>query len=154
MYWCSIDFVGSQPTNAVLGKSSLNLPGILSTDTTPLPSDSPVSSIDLEEIYSSLNSRLVKLHASLPPLTALIIFSGHGDPQEMSKLSAKKANYDRLFKTVKQSEIEAVDKWMAEDDRRLGDEVEKCRAGLSFYCVKAWLIFILFLFLFFFELLL
>lgn len=79
----------------------------------------------------------MKLHASLPPLTALIIFSGHGDPQEMSKLSAKKANYDRLFKTIKQSEIESADRWMADDDRRLGDEVEKCRAGLSFYCVKA-----------------
>lgn len=54
----------------------------------------------------------------------------------MARLTAKKAKFDRLWKTVKQSEIAREDRWMEEDDRKLVDEVERCRAGLSFYCMK------------------
>ncbi|GAA5998067.1 RNA exonuclease [Rhodotorula paludigena] len=86
--------------------------------------------------FSSLNARLSKLHASLPPLTALILFTGHSSPVEMSRLSAKKARFDKLWKTTKQSEIADDDKWYEHDDRALVDEVERCRWGLSFFCVK------------------
>jgi RNA exonuclease 1 len=126
---------GSQPTNAALGISSTTLPGGLpSVDPTPLSSTS--SSTDLESVHASLNDRIATLHASLPPLTALIVFTGHDDPQMMAKLSAKKAKFDRLWKTTKQSEIEAEDRWMESDDRELCDQVEKCRYGLAFYCMK------------------
>ncbi|KAL8279273.1 hypothetical protein RQP46_008310 [Phenoliferia psychrophenolica] len=127
----------SQPTNAALGKSSSVLPGILPTDSPSVPSPSTPSSPSLPSLHLALNARLQKLHASLPPLTALVIFTGHGDPQVMAQLAAKKATFDRLWKTVKQSEIKSEDRWMEEDDRKLVDEVERCRAGLSFYCIKA-----------------
>ena len=126
---------GSQPTNAALGKSSSTLPGILPSGS-DTPSSTPASP-SIPELHSALNIRLQKLHASLPPLTALVVFTGHGDPQAMAQLAAKKAKFDRLWKTVKQSEIPNEDRWMEEDDRRLVDEVERCRAGLSFYCIKA-----------------
>ncbi|GAA6010894.1 hypothetical protein JCM11491_004588 [Sporobolomyces phaffii] len=87
--------------------------------------------------YAALDRRLAALHAALPPLTALIIFTGHGDPRAMAELAAKKARFDHLWRTVKQSEIAPEDRWMEGDDRRLVDEVERCRFGLSFYCVKA-----------------
>jgi RNA exonuclease 1 len=124
-------FVGSQPTNAATGKSSTTLPGILPSDSTTL-----ASSLPLSEVHSSLNARLASLHASLPPLTAFIIFTGHSDPQEMARLAAKKAHFDKLWKTVAQSSISGEDRWMEEDDRNLLVEVEKCRSGLSFYCIK------------------
>lgn len=96
-----------------------------------------MDSTELTALHATINSRLTTLHNALPPLTALVIFTGHSDPQAMSKLSAKKANFDRLYKTVKQSEIANEDRWLEEDDRQLADEVERCRSGLSFYCVKA-----------------
>lgn len=85
---------------------------------------------------AALNDRLKRLHAALPPLTALIVFTGQSSPVEMSRLAAKKAKFDRLWKTVKQSEIADEDKWYEADDRALVDEVERCRWGLSFFCVK------------------
>ncbi|GAA5954462.1 hypothetical protein JCM8115_004597 [Rhodotorula mucilaginosa] len=85
---------------------------------------------------AALNDRLKRLHAALPPLTALIVFTGQSSPLEMSRLAAKKAKFDRLWKTVKQSEIADEDKWYEADDRALVDEVERCRWGLSFFCVK------------------
>ncbi|GAA5979784.1 hypothetical protein JCM10908_003044 [Rhodotorula pacifica] len=91
---------------------------------------------DADTALSALNDRLQRLHAALPPLTALILFTGQSSPVEMSRLAAKKAKFDRLWKTVKQSEIADEDKWYEADDRALVDEVERCRWGLSFFCVK------------------
>ncbi|GAA5955424.1 hypothetical protein JCM3765_006773 [Sporobolomyces pararoseus] len=91
---------------------------------------------EISSAYSTLNSQLTKLYQSLPPLTALIIFTGHSDPRQMSLLQQKKSKFDKLWKTVKQSEIKLEDRWMESDDRKLVDEVERCRFGLSFYCVK------------------
>ncbi|BGP19018.1 hypothetical protein JCM10213_009273 [Rhodosporidiobolus nylandii] len=102
----------------------------------PPAAPSPPSPEPIAAAFTALNDRLTKLHAALPPLTALVVFTGHGDPQEMSRLSAKKAKFDRLWKTVKQSEIADEDRWMESDDRKLLDEVERARWGLSFFAVK------------------
>ena len=90
---------------------------------------------DESDAFAAFNEQLQNLHSSLPPLTALILFTGHGDPRNMSRLAAKKAKFDRLWRTVKQSDIAQEDRWMEEDDRKLQDEVEKARWGLSFCCV-------------------
>lgn len=123
----------SQPSNAALRRGSAILPGVPAS---LVAASTPSGPAQLSTIYSTLNERIATLHAALPPLTALVIFTGHGDPQEMARLAAKKANFDRLWKTVKQSEIVGEDRWLEEDDRALLDEVERCRAGLSFYCMK------------------
>ncbi|KAK4048045.1 hypothetical protein OIO90_005946 [Microbotryomycetes sp. JL221] len=86
--------------------------------------------------YERFNSQLTKLHQALPPLTALILFTGHGNPLPMNALNSKKLKFEKLFKMVKQSEIQRQDLWMEQDDRQLQQEVEKVRYGLSFYCVK------------------
>ncbi|GAA5902806.1 hypothetical protein JCM5296_002887 [Sporobolomyces johnsonii] len=139
----------SQPTVTSAPKPSAPNPAVASGDATPPPTGSlPSAAVaaapastgpsasEIATAFTSLNARLSALHASLPPLTALIVFTGHGDPREMSRLAAKKAKFDRLWKTVKQSEIKDEDRWMEMDDRKLLDEVERCRWGLSFYCVK------------------
>lgn len=54
----------------------------------------------------------------------------------MARLSAKKAHFDKLWKTIKQSDISVEERWMEEDDRNLLDQVERCRSGLSFFCIK------------------
>ena len=137
----------SQPTNAALGKGSAAVPDIgvaapapapdaVPDETTEAPLLAEPTPADLAAVHAGLNRRLQALHAALPPLTALVVFTGHGDPQEMSRLAAKKAKFDRLWKTVKQSEIAKEDRWMESDDRELVDQVEKCRSGLAFFCIK------------------
>lgn len=125
------EFTGTQPwtqrgQNAGEGDAS-------NGDSTSRISASPS---DIETAYAALNKRLQALHAALPPLTALIVFTGNSNPLEMMRLAAKKANFDRLWKTIKQSEIKDEERWMEHDDRQLLEEVEKARWGLSFFCVK------------------
>lgn len=144
---------GSQPTHGAptRDEAPAAVPGSLANiDSNSVPPSppatadeataSPVAAATSAEAvlaaHEALNARLMTLHAALPPLTALIVFTGHGDPRLMAALASKKARFDRLWKTTKQSEIRNEDRWMESDDRNLVDEVEKCRVGLSFYAVK------------------
>ncbi|GAA5898716.1 hypothetical protein JCM8208_004739 [Rhodotorula glutinis] len=109
-----------------------------SSDATATTADGPAepSTESLDAAFAGLDKRLRDLHAALPPLTALIVFTGHSSPVGMSRLAAKKSRCDKVWKTTKQSEIAEEDKWYEQDDRALLDEVERARWGLSFFCVK------------------
>lgn len=125
----AVRVAGSQPSSSAKPAS---------TDATAATADGPTepSTESLDAAFASLDKRLRALHAALPPLTALIVFTGHSSPVGMSRLAAKKARFDKLWKTTKQSEIADEDKWYEQDDRALLDEVERARWGLSFFCVK------------------
>ena len=41
-----------------------------------------------------MNDNLVAIYRSLPPATAFILLSGHGDPRKMSELNTKKAAFE------------------------------------------------------------
>jgi hypothetical protein len=57
----------------------------------PAPDDS--NSNVLFAAVTNLNDHLTTLHATLPPRTALLLFSGHSDPRSMSTLAARRAEY-------------------------------------------------------------
>ncbi|KZV61427.1 hypothetical protein PENSPDRAFT_759442 [Peniophora sp. CONT] len=67
---------------------------------TPKPTD-PAVSLEpppppptLKEALDNLTARLAEIHAALPPRTALIVMSGHSDPREMSRLSARRLAFE------------------------------------------------------------
>lgn len=97
----------------------------------PLP---PSTDSNLSEILEKVNSRIVSIHQALPRYTGLIIITGNSDPKEMTRLTQKRMNFERMWKAG--LDIKNEDRWMSEDDRQLTEEVEKCRKGLSFYLVK------------------
>jgi RNA exonuclease 1 len=47
-----------------------------------------------QELYKSLNDNLTAIYNALPPMTAFILMSGHGDPRKMSELSSKKGAFE------------------------------------------------------------
>jgi RNA exonuclease 1 len=51
-----------------------------------------------EELYKSLNDNLTAIHQALPPMTAFILLSGHGDPRKMSEMSSKKAAFETAIR--------------------------------------------------------
>lgn len=85
-----------------------------------------------------LDTHLKELHASLPPSTALIIFTGHSDPRAMAALGQRKAKFDNELKSGKKPEdIPREEWWTAADGRALEEETGKARRGLAFLCLKA-----------------
>lgn len=96
--------------------------------------------LTVDEALTNLNTRLDKLHASLPINTALILISGHGDPRPLAALNERKSNFERLYKRVGATgtaNLGPEERWTTEDDRTLAAAAEKARAGMGFFCIKS-----------------
>jgi RNA exonuclease 1 len=109
-----------------------------------------------EELYKSLNDNLTAIHNALPPTTAFILLSGHGDPRKMSEMSSKKAAFetairegvffpatmttsrstDHLWTGKSTADIPQGDWWTSQEARLLEDEVERAKHGLLFLGIK------------------
>jgi len=90
-----------------------------------------------------VNTHLKKVHAALPPRTALVIFTGHSDPRRMSLLNVRKNAFESALKSGKTPEeiggggVNGVGlRWSAADARDLEEAVELARRGLVFLGVK------------------
>ncbi|KAM0746892.1 hypothetical protein T439DRAFT_329164 [Meredithblackwellia eburnea MCA 4105] len=101
--------------------------GVLSTS----PQPSKISSSP-STLFSALNSQLSTLHSSLPPLTALVVLTGHGDPRPLSALNAKKVRFEKMWKEGKKGE----ETWLEEEERQLETLARETRRGWAFFCVK------------------
>lgn len=90
----------------------------------------------MKESYAKLNEQIKAIYQSLPPRTALVLFTGHSDPRRMGELLTKKNKFDRLWKSVKPEDIAAEDKFMADEERELQEQAEKAKAGMAFFACK------------------
>ncbi|KII92706.1 hypothetical protein PLICRDRAFT_155437 [Plicaturopsis crispa FD-325 SS-3] len=99
------------------------------------PAEVPASTI--APVVSALNTHLKALHASLPPRTALLIFTGHSDPRRMAMLNARKSAFETSLRSGKTPEDIGRDNWWTSvDARELEEEVEKAKRGLLFLSIK------------------
>jgi RNA exonuclease 1 len=90
-----------------------------------------------EEISPALekfDENVKRLWDGLPPCTALMVITGSGDPREMSRLFARRKEYELNLKVKKWDDIEV--KWMDEDQQAYTLAVDKARTGLAFVAIK------------------
>lgn len=90
----------------------------------------------LEAKLTELTQRLARIHAALPPCTGLIVFSGTGDPREMSRLQAQHAAFKREFHTPGSKWDQLSVQWTDVEDQALKRAVKRARNGLGFVGVK------------------
>jgi RNA exonuclease 1 len=88
----------------------------------------------LESATAVLASRIHTIYESLPPCTAFIIYSGSGDPREMSRLQAIQQAFKREFKVKKWDQLTA--KWTDVEEQALKRAARQARDGIGFVCVK------------------
>ncbi|KAE9400271.1 hypothetical protein BT96DRAFT_1018956 [Gymnopus androsaceus JB14] len=113
--------------------------------TTPLPASSaPVprpSSPTPETLSSALlttSNHLQTIHSSLPPRTALLIFTGHSDPRRMADLNKRKTAFEQAIRRgAPTDQLAESERWSAADMRELEEAVEIAKRGLLFLGVKA-----------------
>ncbi|KAF3015567.1 hypothetical protein E8E14_006740 [Neopestalotiopsis sp. 37M] len=96
----------------------------------------PSAVSQLEACLQRLTARLKYIHESLPPCTALVIFSGSGDPREMSRLQAQQAQFKREYNTPGSKWDELSVKWTDAEDQALKKAVGMARNGIAFIGVK------------------
>lgn len=92
------------------------------------------NSLLLEAAISTLASRIYTIYESLPPCTAFIIYSGSGNPLEMSRLQGLHQAFKREFKIKKWDQL--TFKWTDNEDQALKRAIRQARDGIGFVCVK------------------
>ncbi|CAK7563476.1 MAG: hypothetical protein SEPTF4163_001345 [Sporothrix epigloea] len=90
----------------------------------------------LERAVRILARRLRRIYAQLPPCTALVVFSGSGDPRAMSRLQAQRAQHKKEYHTpgIKWDQISVP--WTDTEAQLLQMAVRRAREGIAFLTVK------------------
>lgn len=96
--------------------------------------DEANTSPSIDDTASTLASRIFAIYESLPPCTAFIVYSGSGDPREMSRLQAMQQISKREFKIKKWDQLSV--KWTDVEEQALKRAARQARDGIGFVCVK------------------
>ncbi|KAK3330459.1 hypothetical protein B0H66DRAFT_63084 [Apodospora peruviana] len=96
----------------------------------------PTPSSPLEACLTTLAQRLKRIHDALPPCTALFVFSGSGDPREMSRLQGLQAQFKKEYNTPGSKWDQLSVKWTDKEDQALRRAVKVARGGIGFITVK------------------
>ena len=90
---------------------------------------------DLATTVSQTISNISHVYESLPPCTLFIVYSGTGDPREVSRLQAMHKTYREEFQSRKPWDELSV-KWTDTEEQALKKACERAREGCGFMCVK------------------
>ena len=111
--------------------------GLTTQETVPLPLQTlpPLDpNMSISTATASLSCRLAQIHRALPPCTAFIVYSGSGDPREMSRLQSMQAQFKREYKIKKWDQLSV--KWTDVEEQALKRAVQQARDGIAFIGVK------------------
>lgn len=126
--WCN-RFPDANNANASAAVS--HPPGV---STTGNAADSETDS-NLSEAVSRTVSDIRRIYDSLPPCTLFVVYSGTGDPREVSRLQEMHKTYREEFNSRKPWDELSV-KWTDVEEQALKKACERAREGLGFMCVK------------------
>ncbi|KAF2436572.1 hypothetical protein EJ08DRAFT_644905 [Tothia fuscella] len=74
------------------------------------------------------------IYASLPPCTALMVYSGHGDPRETVRLQKMHQQFKQEFRIKKWDELSV--RWTDDENQQLRRACNQAREGVGFVVVK------------------
>lgn len=90
----------------------------------------------LEVCLRRLVERLSRIYAALPPCTAVVLFSGSGDPREMSRLQDLRVKWRQEYNAPGSKWDQLSVKWTDVEEQALKKAVQKARGGMAFVGVK------------------
>lgn len=91
---------------------------------------------DVESCVRRLTQRIQRIHDALPPCTALLLYSGSGDPRRMAALQGVQAQWRREYNTPGRKWDELSVQWTDVEEQALKRAVQKARSGIGFITVK------------------
>jgi len=90
----------------------------------------------IEACLRQLVERLERIYEALPPCTVFLLFSGSGDPRDMSKLQALRTTWRQEYNTPGMKWDKLSVKWTDTEEQALRKAVKKARDGVAFVTVK------------------
>jgi RNA exonuclease 1 len=106
-------------------------------ETTPTtgPAATVTDNKTLAETVSRTVADIARIYDSLPPCTLFIVYSGTGDPREISRLQNMHRKYREEFNARKPWNELSV-KWTDTEEQALKKACERAREGCGFMVVK------------------
>lgn len=118
--------------------TTVNPPPEVTTPTTTTgdgeSTDLPPTDV-LADTVSRTVSNISRIYESLPPCTLFIVYSGTGDPREVSRLQAIHKHHREEFRSGKPWD-QLTYKWTDVEEQALKKACERAREGCGFMCVK------------------
>jgi RNA exonuclease 1 len=96
--------------------------------------DVDVQGSQLGDAVSKTVERIGQIYDSLPRCTALIVYSGTGDPREIRRLQAMQQQYRREYATMNWDNLSV--KWTDTEVQALSKACQDARNGVGFIVVK------------------
>lgn len=90
----------------------------------------------LETCLGSVADRLKRIYDALPPCTAFIVYSGSGDPREMSRLQNMHTQWKKEYNTPGMKWDQLSVKWTDREEQALRKAAMQARNGIAFIGVK------------------
>ncbi|KAI4178611.1 MAG: hypothetical protein LQ346_007385, partial [Caloplaca aetnensis] len=90
--------------------------------------DDEPSVSDLAATVTSTVSHIRDVHASLPPCTLLVVYTGTGDPRDLARLQQMQRTFKKEFKVKNWDELSV--KWTDTEEQALKRACRKARQGL------------------------
>lgn len=93
-----------------------------------------VSGPELGDAVSKTVNHITQIYDSLPRCTALVVYSGTGDPREIRRLQAMQQQYRREYATKNWDNLSV--KWTDTEVQALSNACQDARNGVGFIVVK------------------
>lgn len=91
---------------------------------------------EIREGIQKLDKSISQIVESLPPHTALLVTSGHGDLRPVVQHQQRQKHFQKLYNTLNLSEIPEEDHFLEKDHEALSAAVDKAKNGVCFFMVK------------------
>ena len=88
----------------------------------------------LSDVVKQTMKHVEEVWESLPPCTAFIVYSGSGDPRELSEMQALQQKFKEEYRVKKWDELSV--KWTDTEEQKLRNTAFKARMGIGFMTVK------------------
>jgi RNA exonuclease 1 len=106
-------------------------------DTTPTTSSTTLSSTpSLASAVSNTVHSIKRIYDSLPSCTLFVVYSGTGDPREVSRLHSMLKLHREEFNNSRKKWNELSVKWTDTEEQMLKRACERAREGCGFMCIK------------------
>lgn len=92
------------------------------------------STATLSGVVSETIQHIQDIYDALPPCTAFIVYSGSGDPRELSEMQTLQQKFKEEYRVKKWDQLSV--RWTDVEEQKLRKACEKARRGVGFIVVK------------------
>jgi RNA exonuclease 1 len=103
------------------------------TETLRSQATTNMTTVPLSTPLTALTAHLTAIHAALPPASALIVYSGTGDPRPLARMQELQKRFKEEYKVKKWDDLSV--RWTDVEERKLRAACEVARKGIGFITV-------------------